>query len=90
MQGACAQFNVSGPGFLPDENGTNLDDPQVKKVSPNVAALTIIKDCAQCPEMVRIPAGTFTMGSTTQEQSLAWPETARGVTKAPPAAPGVY
>ena len=31
-QGAWAQFNVSGPGFLPDENGTNLDDPQAKKV----------------------------------------------------------
>lgn len=28
MQGAWAQFNVSGPGFLPDENGTNLDDPK--------------------------------------------------------------
>jgi len=27
-QGAWAQFNVSGPGFLPDENGTNLDDPK--------------------------------------------------------------
>ena len=32
MQGAVAQFNVSGPGFVPDENGTNLDDPQAKKV----------------------------------------------------------
>ena len=30
-QGAWAQFNVSGPGFLPDENGTNLDDPQASK-----------------------------------------------------------
>ena len=31
-QGAGAQFNVSGPGFLPDENGTNPDEPQAKKV----------------------------------------------------------
>ena len=30
-QGVFAQFNVSGPGFLPDENGTNLDDPQASK-----------------------------------------------------------
>ena len=28
LQSAGAQFNVSGPGFLPDENGTNLDDPK--------------------------------------------------------------
>jgi flagellar FliL protein len=41
IQGAVAQFNVSGPGFLPDENGTNLDDPQAsraahrQKVAPN-------------------------------------------------------
>ena len=32
MQGALAQFNVSGPGFLPDVNGTNPDEPQAKKV----------------------------------------------------------
>jgi formylglycine-generating enzyme required for sulfatase activity len=63
MQGAVAQFFFTGPGFLPDENGTNLDDPQAKKVSPNVAAVTIIKDCAECPEMVVIPAGSFVMGS---------------------------
>jgi len=28
MQGAEAQFFFTGPGFLPDENGTNLDDPK--------------------------------------------------------------
>ena len=32
VQAAGAQFNISGPGFVPDENGTNLDDPQAKKV----------------------------------------------------------
>ena len=62
-QGAWAQFNVSGPGFLPDENGTNLDDPQAKKGTPKVAAGSVIKDCAECPEMVVIPAGSFYMGS---------------------------
>ena len=62
-QGAWAQFNVSGPGFVPDENGTNLDDPQAKKGTPKVAAGTVIKDCAECPEMVEIPAGSFVMGS---------------------------
>jgi len=63
VQGVRAQFNVSGPGFLPDENGTNLDDPQAKKGTSKVAAGAIIKDCAECPEMVVIPAGSFVMGS---------------------------
>ena len=63
VQGAWAQFNVSGPGFLPDENGINLDDPQAKKGTPKVAAGSVIKDCAKCPEMVVIPAGSFYMGS---------------------------
>ena len=65
VQGVRAQFNVSGPGFLPDENGTNLDDPQAKKGTSKVAAGAIIKDCAECPEMVVIPAGNFIMGSDT-------------------------
>ena len=63
MQGAVAQFNVSGPGFLPDENGTNLDAPQGGKASQNLAAVAVLKDCAECPEMVVIPAGSFVMGS---------------------------
>ena len=62
-QGAWAQFNVSGPGFMPDENGTNPDDPQAKKGTSKVAAGAVIKDCAECPEMVVIPAGRFLMGS---------------------------
>lgn len=63
MRGAVAQFNISGPGFLPDENGTNLDDPQAKKGTPKGATATVVKDCAECPEMVVIPAGNFVMGS---------------------------
>ena len=63
MQGAGAQFYVTGPGFLPDENGTNLDAPQGGKASPTVAAVAVLKDCAECPEMVVIPAGSFVMGS---------------------------
>ena len=58
-----AQFNVSGPGFLPDENGTNLDDPKPKKGTSKVAGGALIKSCADCPEMVVIPAGSFVMGS---------------------------
>lgn len=32
MHGSLAQFFVTGPGFVPDENGTNLDDPQQAKI----------------------------------------------------------
>ena len=63
VQSVGAQFFFTGPGFLPDENGTNLDAPQGGKTSPNVAAGTVVKDCAECPAMVVIPAGSFVMGS---------------------------
>jgi formylglycine-generating enzyme required for sulfatase activity len=63
VQGAGAQFFFTGPGFLPDENGTNLDAPQGGKASQNLAAVAVLKDCAECPEMVVIPAGIFVMGS---------------------------
>lgn len=32
---------------------------------------SVFKDCADCPEMVVIPAGSFTMGSSDAEQQLA-------------------
>ena len=64
MQGAWAQA-ITGKGFLPDENGTNLDDPQASKTAQQqkVVPLTIIKDCPECPEMVVLPGGSFLMGS---------------------------
>jgi len=62
-QGAWAQIKITGPGFLPDENGTNLDNPQSRKVESNTVSGPLIKDCADCPEMVVIPAGSFVMGS---------------------------
>ena len=64
VQGACAQA-ITGKGFLPDENGINMDDPQASKAAQRqkVAAGTIIKDCPECPEMVVLPGGSFLMGS---------------------------
>ena len=50
-------------GFTPDENGTNLDAAQSGKITPTLASGTISKDCAECPEMLVIPAGSFVMGS---------------------------
>ena len=63
---AIAQV-ISGKGFTPDENGTNLDDPQASKAAQRqkVAPGTIIKDCPECPEMVALPNGSFLMGSPT-------------------------
>ena len=62
--GACAQA-ITGKGFLPDENGINLDDPQASKAAQRqkVAAGTVFKDCPECPEMVVLPGGSFLMGS---------------------------
>ena len=54
-------------GFTPDENGTNLDAPTQQKATSGI----IIKDCPECPELVVVPAGGFTMGSSAQEQALA-------------------
>jgi len=55
---------ISGKGFLPDENGTNLDAPPASKtVQQKVAPGTIIRDCPECPEMVALPSGSFLMGS---------------------------
>jgi len=56
---------ISGKGFTPDENGTNLDDPQASKTAQQqkVAPGTVFKDCPECPEMVVLPGGSFLMGS---------------------------
>lgn len=52
-------------GFVPDENGTNLDDPQAVRAvaKANTPPGTVIKDCPECPEMVVLPSGSFLMGS---------------------------
>lgn len=53
-------------GFTPDEEGTNLDDP-----NPNKAiSKKPFKDCPTCPEMVLIPNGRFVMGSGANEQAI--------------------
>jgi len=60
-------------GFVPDENGTNLDDPQARKIAPigGVNSASLIKDCPECPEVVVIPTGSFVMGSSEQEAKSA-------------------
>ena len=68
-QGAWAQMKIIGPGFTADPNGYRSDEPE-----PTPQRFTVgssIKDCAECPELVVVPAGGFTMGSSAQEQALA-------------------
>jgi formylglycine-generating enzyme required for sulfatase activity len=57
-------------GFTADPNGYRLDE-SLPIQQPGIAPGTLIKDCPQCPEMVVVPAGSFTMGSSAQEQALA-------------------
>jgi formylglycine-generating enzyme required for sulfatase activity len=45
--------------------------PQVASSPPSRRAGEVFKDCADCPELVVIPAGSFTMGSGASEQALA-------------------
>ena len=71
-QGAWAQFNISGPGFLPDENGTNLDALRERTIRPDVAAGTFIKDCPECPELVVLPSGSYLMGSPPDLETAAF------------------
>ena len=66
-QGAWAQIKITGPGFLPDESGTNLDNP-LPTQQQKVATGTIIKDCPECPDMVVLPGGSFLMGSPPDSQ----------------------
>ena len=53
---------LSGKGFIPDPDGYRSDDPPPAQ-RPSPAAGQTIKDCADCPEMVVLPAGSFEMGS---------------------------
>ena len=62
VQGAQAQLRIIGSGFIPEPDGYRSDDPPPAQRT-SLAPGQIIKDCADCPEMVVIPAGSFEMGS---------------------------
>jgi formylglycine-generating enzyme required for sulfatase activity len=65
-------MKVIGPGFTADPNGYRSEDPVAAPHAPQrFAAVSTIKDCTECPELVAVPAGGFTMGSSAQEQALA-------------------
>ena len=62
VQGVQAQLRITGSGFIPDPDGYRSDDPPPAQ-RPSPAPGQIAKDCADCPEMVVLPAGSFEMGS---------------------------
>jgi formylglycine-generating enzyme required for sulfatase activity len=57
---ASAVFGIAAGGFL-----TYSERPDATPSASGAA--TPFKDCAQCPEMVVVPAGAFTMGSPPSE-----------------------
>jgi lipoprotein NlpD len=61
-QWAWAQIKITGPGFTADPNGFRSDDPE--PTPQRFAAGSTVKDCAECPELVVIPGGSFEMGSS--------------------------
>ena len=60
LSAACI-FAVTAP---------RANEPQVKDVAAAKAG-TVFRDCPECPEVVVIPAGKFTMGSSAEEKSWA-------------------
>ena len=56
---------------LSDESVATTQSEPTPVERQGMAPGQAIKDCADCPEMVVIPAGSFTMGSSAAEQALA-------------------
>lgn len=48
-----------------------VESAEAHRVNPENAAGTSFHDCSDCPEMVVIPAGNFTMGSSAAEKAWA-------------------
>lgn len=62
----CIAFlSVFGvPSFMP---GARLAAPSKAKPSAKPGSAASFRDCKECPEMVTVPAGSFTMGSPENE-----------------------
>ena len=62
-QGAWAQFNVSGPGFVPDENGRNLDEPYPKGAAQEAPNASEVPNASESPPVFVWPTiGKILMG----------------------------
>lgn len=66
-QGAWAQFFFTGPGFLPDENGTNLDNPGgTQAEGERLQAANKLKNAPIAPEVKQNAPGVLPMNSGQQ------------------------
>ena len=61
-----------------------------KCMKPGAGKTELFKDCPECPEMVVVPAGSFTMGSPASEPERSGDETQVRVTIARPFAVGKF
>ena len=58
-------------GAVPESRGAKpLSSVQVRALKPTDS----FKECDNCPEMVVVPAGSFTMGSAKSEKDRRWAE----------------
>jgi formylglycine-generating enzyme required for sulfatase activity len=53
------------------QNGPSATQGTFSERNAVRAAGTVFRDCPECPEMVVVPGGTFTMGSSAAEKSWA-------------------
>lgn len=61
---------LTGKGFTADPNGYRSDEP-LSSPQQKVAPGTIIKDCPECPEMVVVPGGSFSMGADSFSKGIS-------------------
>ena len=91
MNGRRFIAGTQGAADLPRDLAWRTPDAQTGRPSGEHRAGEMFKDCATCPEMVVVPAGTFTMGSPADEDGRWTTEGPQHeVTFAAPFAIGVY
>lgn len=62
---------VAGQGSNSPQAASQQTSQQRPGSANNFTAGQVFKDCADCPEMVVVPLGSFTMGSSAAEQAAA-------------------
>ncbi len=87
LQQAAGAVGTS-PGPMPTPEGETpvqtASAPVETAVEPPPVASKLFRDCEQCPEMIRLEGGAFTMGSAASEAGhRAWEGPQREVTIAP-------
>ena len=78
IEASLGSAMLSAEGRRQEQEAAKLRQQQLAPFLANLKAQGVepgngkpFRDCAECPEMVLIPAGSFTMGSGAQEQAVA-------------------